>query len=366
MPCSVALATPLARLESPAPEAFLRSGIALIRGWSCDAGRVEVSIDGGPLLATAQGTDRPDTAQTCGRTDTGFGLIYNWNRVGDGVHELRAFVGGVEFADVNFTVATLGGEFLTGLRGDYTVPDFPAPGDSAKIGWSEPHQNFVFVSPVTVPPVANPPKLSGAALESPVQGSSESGIGLIRGWVCTAGKVEVSLDGGPLMATAHGTDRPDTAGTCGRADTGFGLTYQLESGRGRGPQPAGVRRWRGIRRRQLRRHHAGRRVPDRLARQDPPARLSEHRHRRFPSSRLGNRPGHLPGMVRARSEFRDHRFHHDRRQNRHRGRHHRHPQQIRGLGNRLQLVEHPRRARRQRRAGSAHRYRRRHLGRCQQ
>jgi beta-lactam-binding protein with PASTA domain len=225
LPCSVALATPLARLESPAPEAFLRSGIALIRGWSCDAGRVEVSIDGGPLLATAQGTDRPDTAQTCGRTDTGFGLIYNWNRVGDGVHELRAFVGGVEFADVNFTVATLGGEFLTGLRGDYTVPDFPAPGDSAKIGWSEPHQNFVFVSPVTVPPVANPPKLSGAALESPVQGSSESGIGLIRGWVCTAGKVEVSLDGGPRMATAHGTDRPDTAGTCGRADTGFGLTF---------------------------------------------------------------------------------------------------------------------------------------------
>jgi len=225
LPHSVALAAPLARLESPAPEAFLRSGIALIRGWSCDAGRVEVSIDGGPLLATAQGTDRPDTAQTCGRTDTGFGLIFNWNRVGDGVHNLRAFVGGAEFANVNFTVATLGGEFLTGLRGDYTVPDFPAPGDSAKIGWSEPHQNFVFVSPVTVPPVIDPPNPSGVALESPVQGSSESGVGLIRGWACNAGRVEVSIDGGPRMLTAHGTDRPDTAATCGRADTGFGLTY---------------------------------------------------------------------------------------------------------------------------------------------
>jgi len=225
LPHSDALAAPLARLESPAPEAFLRSGIALIRGWSCDAGRVEVSIDGGPLLATAQGTDRPDTAQTCGRADTGFGLIFNWNRVGDGVHNLRAFVGGAEFADVNFTVATLGGEFLTGLRGEYTVPDFPAPGDSAKIGWSEPHQNFVFVSPVTVPPATNPPNRSGAALESPVQGSSESGVGLIRGWVCNASRVEVSIDGGPRMLTAFGTDRPDTAATCGRADTGFGLTY---------------------------------------------------------------------------------------------------------------------------------------------
>jgi hypothetical protein len=59
-------AAPLARLESPAPEAFLRSGIGLIRGWACDASRVEVSIDGGPLLATAQGTDRPDTAEPAG------------------------------------------------------------------------------------------------------------------------------------------------------------------------------------------------------------------------------------------------------------------------------------------------------------
>ena len=182
-------------------------------------------IDDGPLLATAHGTDRPDTAERCGRSNTGFGLIYNWNRVGDGVHNLRAFADGVEFADVNFTVTTLGGEFLTGLQGDYTVPDFPAAGRSAKIHWSEPHQNFVFATPITIPPVANPPSRAGALLESPTQGSSESGIGLIRGWVCTASRVEVSIDGGPLMATAHGTDRPDTAGTCGDTANGFGLTY---------------------------------------------------------------------------------------------------------------------------------------------
>ena len=39
---SPTLAAPLAHLESPAPDAFLRSGIGLIRGWACEAGRVEV------------------------------------------------------------------------------------------------------------------------------------------------------------------------------------------------------------------------------------------------------------------------------------------------------------------------------------
>ena len=222
---SSALAQPAAVLESPAPNAFLRSGIGLIRGWACNANRVQVSIDEGPLLATAHGTDRPDTAEVCGRANTGFGLIYNWNRVGDGVHNLRAFADGVEFANVDFVVNTLGSEFLTGLGGDYTVPDFPATGRSAKIHWSEPHQNFVFGSPITIPPVTNPPTLSGAALESPAQGSFESGIGLIRGWVCAANRVEVRIDNGPLMATAHGTDRPDTVGACGDANNGFGLTY---------------------------------------------------------------------------------------------------------------------------------------------
>ena len=220
---------PVAYLESPSPQAYFRSGIGLIRGWSCEAGPVEISVDGGPLQATGYGTERPDTATVCGRTNTGFGLIYNWNRLGQGVHNLRALVGGVEFANVNFTVATLGGEFITGLTGTYTVPDFPAPGASARISWSQPHQNFVFIRQTNAPPVDNPPRSTQARLESPEQGSSESGIGLIRGWVCSASRVEVSIDGGPLMATAQGTDRPDTAQACNRTDTGFGLTHNWNS-----------------------------------------------------------------------------------------------------------------------------------------
>ncbi|MBL8258439.1 MAG: PASTA domain-containing protein [Candidatus Competibacteraceae bacterium] len=226
---AAAWSAPLAYLESPSPQAYFRSGIGLIRGWSCEPGPVEISVDGGPLQATGSGTERPDTAAVCGRTNTGFGLIYNWNRLSQGVHNLRALVGGVEFANVNFTVATLGGEFVTGLTGSYTVPDFPAPGASAKIAWSQPHQNFMFTRQTEAPPVPNPPSSTQARLESPEQGSSESGVGLIRGWVCSAGRVEVSIDGGPLLATAHGTDRPDTAQACGRTNTGFGLTHNWNS-----------------------------------------------------------------------------------------------------------------------------------------
>ena len=213
------------RLESPAPGSFRESGVGLIRGWVCKANRVEVSIDDGPLLATAYGTDRPDTATACGDTNNGFGLTYNWNRLGDGVHTLKAFADGSEFASVNFAVTTLGGEFLAGLQGDYAVPDFPARGAAAPVRWSEPHQNFVIVRPIAIPPVADPPARSGARLESPAQGSSESGVGLIRGWACAAARVEVSIDGGPLLATGYGTDRPDTATACGDTNNGFGLTY---------------------------------------------------------------------------------------------------------------------------------------------
>ena len=48
----------------------------------------------------------------CGDADNGFGTTFNWNRLGDGTHNLRAFADGAEFANVNFTVTTLGEEYL--------------------------------------------------------------------------------------------------------------------------------------------------------------------------------------------------------------------------------------------------------------
>ncbi|MDZ7621547.1 MAG: hypothetical protein U5O69_03710 [Candidatus Competibacteraceae bacterium] len=103
------------------------------------------------------------------------------------MHNLRAFANGVEFANVNFTVVTLTPEeFPTGLRGEYTLADFPIAGSSPKVRWSEPHQNFVFARAVTIPSAPAVPENPRTRLESPSQGSFESGIGLIRGWVCNA------------------------------------------------------------------------------------------------------------------------------------------------------------------------------------
>lgn len=37
------------------------------------------------------GTERLDTADHCGETDKGFGLLVNWNLLGEGVRMVRAY-----------------------------------------------------------------------------------------------------------------------------------------------------------------------------------------------------------------------------------------------------------------------------------
>ena len=71
-------------MENPASASF-QSGIGLLSGWVCDAAVVELEINDGPRLAAAYGTDRADTASVCGDTNNGFGLLFNWNLLGDGI-----------------------------------------------------------------------------------------------------------------------------------------------------------------------------------------------------------------------------------------------------------------------------------------
>ncbi|MCP5420098.1 MAG: hypothetical protein H6970_13885 [Gammaproteobacteria bacterium] len=218
-------------LESPTPGSF-ESGVSLIRGWVCEANSVEVVIDQGTdqerRLATAYPTRRQDTEGVCGDSDNGFGVTINWNNLGDGVHNLRALADNVEFANVDFVVTTLNGDFRTGLNGQFSLPDFPNVGNSTTVRWSEPHQNFVITSNLNVPANPNPPSVPRTFLESPTQGSFESGVGLIRGWVCEANAVEVVIDAGTptekRLATAYPTRRQDTEGVCGDSDNGFGVT----------------------------------------------------------------------------------------------------------------------------------------------
>mgnify|MGYP001548809912 FL=1 len=130
-----------ARHESPAHRS-IQSGVGLIRGWACEAESVAVSIDGGAMIPVAYGTSRGDTEAVCGDADNGYGMVFAWGLLGNGVHRMQTFVNGVEIADVEFEVVAIGDGFVRGLEGTYNLPGFPAAGESVDIRWSEPDQNF--------------------------------------------------------------------------------------------------------------------------------------------------------------------------------------------------------------------------------
>jgi hypothetical protein len=125
-------------LENPRQGGVV-SGISTISGWVCNANQVELRIDGFSVLA-AYGTSREDTRSVCGDANNGFGLLFNWNLLGDGPRTIVAHVDGVEFARATFTVATLGQEFLTGASGTFLIPNFA--GRNVIIQWQESLQNF--------------------------------------------------------------------------------------------------------------------------------------------------------------------------------------------------------------------------------
>ena len=101
-----------------------------------------IEIDGLPL-GTAYGTIRADTAAVCGDTDNGFGLLFNWNMLGDGEHTAVALVDGVELGRATVTVTTLGEEFVRDVAGTCVREDFPTPGETISLTWEEACQNFL-------------------------------------------------------------------------------------------------------------------------------------------------------------------------------------------------------------------------------
>ena len=82
----------------------------------------------------------------CGDTDNGFGVLFNWNRLGDGEHTVIALVDGVELGRAVVTVTTLGQEFLRGAEGECVVEDFPSPGETVTLEWQQNQQNFVITA----------------------------------------------------------------------------------------------------------------------------------------------------------------------------------------------------------------------------
>ncbi|MGE0827359.1 MAG: hypothetical protein AB7P18_35205 [Candidatus Binatia bacterium] len=135
------------QLENPAPDSK-QSGVGLISGWFCTATIIEAVIDNRVTVQTSYGTARSDTQGVCGDTNNGFGLLVNWNDVGDGSHTLHMLADGKEFARVTFTVATLGASFLRGLTGTWTVPHFPRSDVDTVVTWQEGIQGFTIAGVV--------------------------------------------------------------------------------------------------------------------------------------------------------------------------------------------------------------------------
>ena len=131
-------------LENPQPGST-QTGIGLISGWDCRATQVSIQIDGAAPIPAAYGTPRGDTASVCGQSNTGFGLLINFNLYGPGSHTIVAFADGVEFGSATFNVVTLGQEFLTGAAGMVTVPGFPNASQQVTLQWQESRQNFSIV-----------------------------------------------------------------------------------------------------------------------------------------------------------------------------------------------------------------------------
>jgi hypothetical protein len=159
-----------ALLENPQPLSF-QSGIGFVTGWVCNASRVDIEFDNGDTLQAAYGTSREDTRAACGDANNGFGLLFNWNILGDGERRVRALADGVPFAEVTFTVATLGlGEFAGGLSGSAQVGDFPEIGTGMRVQWQESQQNFPLAG-------AFPPGVDAANQCTTLQGPAVDGAG---------------------------------------------------------------------------------------------------------------------------------------------------------------------------------------------
>ena len=124
-----------ATLENPAPGA-IKSGVGLISGWVCDAEALEVSFDGGPRTFVPYGSERTDTAGVCGDSDNGFGLLWNYNELGDGPHTITLYADGIVQTQVNFNVQTLGTNFLRGVNGRGTIS--LSNGLSVTVQWKKP------------------------------------------------------------------------------------------------------------------------------------------------------------------------------------------------------------------------------------
>lgn len=146
-------ATAQVTFENPAQGSTV-SGISMLSGWACDAETVQIQLANGAVIDAAYGTERADTEGSCGDTDNGFGVLFNFALLGTGEQTVTLLIDGESVASREFnTVQTSQGEFLTFTGEDLetvststTLTNFPKAGHSVVLSWNQALQNFVIAS----------------------------------------------------------------------------------------------------------------------------------------------------------------------------------------------------------------------------
>lgn len=70
---------------------------------------------------------------------------------------------------------------------------------------------------------------SQGALENPSNNSTDSGVGIISGWHCSASRVEAIIDGKSAGFAYVGSNRLDTVNICKKYNTGFSLLINFNN-----------------------------------------------------------------------------------------------------------------------------------------
>jgi hypothetical protein len=126
------------------PDGSTVSGVSTISGYHCTSKNIEVFIDGVSYGKAGAGTQLLGTLGVCGRTDTGYSLLYNFSNLDNGQHTVSVTADGVPLATNTVTTVKSGGEqWLTGVNKQTKVQDFPHPGQAATLQWVQSFQNFL-------------------------------------------------------------------------------------------------------------------------------------------------------------------------------------------------------------------------------
>lgn len=214
-------------LENPVAGS-IESGIGLVSGWHCTAQEVRVFIDGVDIGKSGVGSIRNDTASICGQVNTGFSVLYNYNKLTPGPHTVSVYVDGAHLETRQFSSVRSGGvPYLDGASGAAVVANFPQAGVKTHLTWSQAKQGFIVVGSE----VDNPMAMMEALTNKIIHGSTFRPGGPIAGdptsfefFLMGAFLMEIrSSSAGPCFFTGDYSFSPSGVSSDG--------TYQCEDSR---------------------------------------------------------------------------------------------------------------------------------------